>query len=172
MVEWHGGEPDDDELERSNRSLDALYRRYAGWLRTKLRQRFGRLDIETEDFVQEAYVRLARYDAGLRERYPKALLLQIASNLARDALRRRDVQRRFISGQPNWSALQLEADQLELLLFKQIILGLGAPYRDVLLLARFTAMSHADIAAHLGISVKTVEWRLSKALRLCAERMQ
>lgn len=40
-------------------------------------------------------------------------------------------------------------------------------YRDVFILSRFTGMSYLDISRKLGVSVKTVEYRMSRALALC-----
>jgi DNA-directed RNA polymerase specialized sigma24 family protein len=102
---------------------------------------------------------------------PRALLLAIASNLARDALRRarRAGGSAGISSDPH--ELPFEPDQYEQLLLKQLILALPPPYREVFLLSRFTAMTYEDIARHCGISVKTVEWRMSKALALCNQAL-
>ena len=61
-----------------------------------------------------------------------------------------------------------EADQL----LEQIIVDLPQNLRDVFLLSRFRRMTNHDIAEHLGISVKTVEWRMSKAMEHCMTKLR
>lgn len=163
-----------EALDRGrSRSLDRLYRRYADWLRGLLRHRHGLRPDLAEDLVQEAYIRIARYDVADANRHPQALLRQIAVNLARDHMRRN-----VVSGGLDgpWGPRPEEASEPSHqdtdLLLEQIILSLPPIYRDVFTLSRFTAMTYEDIACHLGIAVKTVEWRMSKALALCTEQMQ
>ena len=57
-------------------------------------------------------------------------------------------------------------------MLKQIILALPEAERQVLLMSRFEGMPHAAIARALGISVKTVEWRMSRALARCAAHLR
>jgi RNA polymerase sigma factor (sigma-70 family) len=153
----------------SDDRLEAYFRRYADWLGRTVRKRFGRSGVDADDVVQEAFLRLRRYTASERDERPRALLVAIASNVARDALRR--ARRGAANPDPLRIGDSLEADQYEQLLLKNVILGLPQPFRDVLLLARFTPMTHEQIAAHLGLSVKTIEWRMSRALALCAEAL-
>ena len=52
------------------------------------------------------------------------------------------------------------------------LLALPEAERQVLLMSRFEGMPHAAIARALGISVKTVEWRMSRALARCAAHLR
>lgn len=151
--------------------LDGLYRRYAGWLGGVLRRQLGAQSGAAEDLVQETYLRAARVEIDHGGNRPKALLRQIAINLARDHMRRHVIRGGLhIGGDEAERAFERMAhapDQEQQLMLKQVVLGLPAIYRDVFLLSRFTDMTYDEIARHLGISVKTVEWRMSKALALC-----
>jgi RNA polymerase sigma-70 factor (ECF subfamily) len=44
--------------------------------------------------------------------------------------------------------------------------------RDVFVLSRFSGMTNQDIAIHCGVSVKTVEWRMTRALAHIAEGLR
>jgi len=149
--------------------VDRLYRRYGTWLLRTLAMRFRATAIEVDDLVQETFLRVARYPAEDAARHPQALLARIAVNLARDQLRRNVVHGGLGEAELRpFSDAVVEDDRHEQLVLKQIVLGLPRPLRDVFLLSRYTGLTYDEIARHLGISVKTVEWRMSKALALCA----
>lgn len=154
-------------------SLDSLYRQYAGWLGRALSARFRATAVEVDDLVQETYLRASRYAPEEALRHPKALLLKIAVNLARDHMRR-NVVRGGLDGGPAAEAEQVAAagDQHETALLKEVILALPPIYRDVFVLNRFTGLTYEEIASHVGVSVKTVEWRMSRALAMCVERLK
>ena len=159
-------------------ALDLLYRRHAKWLGAVIRSRFRHLASDADDLVQETYLRIARYDSVEAGRNPKALLHRIAVNLARDHMRR-NVVRGGLAVQLGVDehshrdrALSVAPEQEATIRLKQLVLALPATYRDVFVLSRFSGMNNADIARHFAISIKTVEWRLSRALALCAEHMR
>ncbi len=151
--------------------LEQLYRSYAGTLVARLRRRFGA--DAAEDIVQEAFIKIGRYGATAPVRSPKALITRIAINLGLDQARGQAAQRTVdldaLETRPEGRA---EAEQTETLLLKQIILELPKPLQDVFILQRFGGMTYAEIARHCDVSVKTVEWRMSKALALCTARMR
>lgn len=154
-------------------SLAQLYRRYSGWLTGVLRKRYGAQ--VAEDLVQETYLRLAPYQAIQDIRYPRALLAQVASNLARDQHRRTMAVARTVGAlaiDQSMGEIASDADQLETLLYKQILLGMPRGYRDVYVLNRFGGLTYAEIANHCGLSVKAVEWRMSQALAYCAKHLR
>jgi RNA polymerase sigma factor (sigma-70 family) len=156
-------------------AVDLLYRRYSGWLNRMLSLRLRTTAVEVDDIVQETYMRVARYAFDEASRHPKALLMRIAVNLARDNMRRSVVRGGLAEqGEETGDLAQaaIGPDQDHLLELKRVILRLPPIYRDVFVLSRFTGLTYDEIACHIGISVKTVEWRMSKALAMCAEWMR
>jgi RNA polymerase sigma-70 factor (ECF subfamily) len=154
-------------------ALDALYRQYAGWLNKVMSGRLRATAVEVDDLVQETYVRVSRYAPEEASRHPKALLLRIAINLARDDMRRNVVRGGLAApDEASPASLAVASDQHELLQLKQIVLDLPPIYRDVFVLNRFTGLTYEEIASHVGISVKAVEWRMSRALEMCMTRMR
>ncbi len=158
-------------------SLDTLYRRYSAWLGGVLRRQLGSQAHAAEDLVQEAYIRVSRYGEDDANRHPRALLRRIGVNLARDHMRRHVIRGGLSPDAADESGEMsllpvVHAEQEHDLQLRQIILGLPPLYRDVFVLSRFTGMTYEEIGHHLGIAVKTVEWRMSKALALCAEQMR
>ncbi len=123
----------------------------------------------SEDVTQETFVRLAT--APIPIRHPKALLMTVATNLARDEIRRQKRQggahlsldQAYAENEP-WAA----PDQETALLLKQVILSMPKLYRNVFVLSRFAGLSYEEIAERCNVSVKTVEWRMTKALAHCA----
>lgn len=156
-------EPQGDWDERDD--LDRLYRRYAPWLGAMLRRRFGRgIEADADDLVQETYARLAPHDPSMIAR-PQALLMQVASNLAKDLLRRRAVRARHVQSvrhEPEDN--QLADSALEILLVKEAILSIPEAYLDVFILRRFHGLTYEQIATRCGFTVKSVEWRLARAV--------
>jgi RNA polymerase sigma-70 factor (ECF subfamily) len=154
-------------------SLEALYRQHSGWLGKVLAARFRSTPLDIDDLVQDTYVRLSRYEAEDAERHPKALLMRIAVNLARDHMRKNVVRGGLAPvDEEELAKLPAPADQHHLLQLKQMVLDLPPIYRDVFVLSRFTGLTYEEIASHVGVSVKTVEWRMSKALAMILSRFR
>jgi RNA polymerase sigma-70 factor (ECF subfamily) len=64
------------------------------------------------------------------------------------------------------------ADQEASVLLTEIVLRLPPLYRDVFVLSRAGNLTYEAIALRLGVPLKTVEWRMSKALAMCAVLMR
>lgn len=162
--------PEAHQASAAQSGLELLYRNHCEWLRRALRCRLRGANIEIEDVVQDTYVRITRYDSSKAQHKPKALLLRIALNLARDQFRRQSRQAaNDVCALENVSE---EGDQEYLLALKEAILGLPPDLQKVFLLARFTPLSNAQIAKQLGVSVKTVEYRMHQAMMLCSQRVE
>lgn len=152
-----------------------LFLLHGSWLRLFLLRRLRAQPADVEDIMQETYLRAARQPATVIV-HPKAFLSQMALNLFRDGKRREAVRAlyRQTAGQlvaaSAWSPGLLEQEAV--LELEQIVLDLPEKMRDVFVLSRFRHMSNAEISTTLGISIKTVEWRMGKALALCMSRLR
>lgn len=158
-----------EEAAAADAGIGDLYRRHSRWLARRLRRRFGD---DGDDFAQEAWRRLiAGYGRSALIRHPRALLLRIATNTGLDSLRqgaRRTRAEACGSAVPEAG----EPPQDMTMLMEQIILGLPEPLRDVFVLSRFGGLTNSQIAERLGISPKTVEWRMTRALARCAAELR
>lgn len=151
--------------------IDIIHRRYGAWLKAKLVRRYGVED--AEDLSQDTWLRLVPYQSINDIRYPKALLLRIAENLAADRFGRRAKRGRLVEEVVKIEGWGMELPaQIDALLARQIVIGLPQPLRDVFVLSRVGGLSNSQIAEQLGISPKTVEWRMTKALAHCAAQLR
>ncbi|MBU1376128.1 MAG: RNA polymerase sigma factor [Alphaproteobacteria bacterium] len=149
--------------------LDGAYRTHGAWLVAFLARRFGRE--VAEDLAQETFVRLAR--APLDWRTPKSVLARTALNVAQDHLRREGAQQRpRLVSDGGVTEGVTHPDQIETILHRQVVALLPRNLRDVYVLSRFGGMTYDEIATHAGISVKAVEKRMTKALKLCVARFR
>ncbi|MCB1553066.1 MAG: RNA polymerase sigma factor [Xanthomonadales bacterium] len=130
-----------------------------------------------EDLAQDAGVRILRMDAAQRDALnnPRAFLFHVATNLARDHLRKRMVRDAADSDLPQEGhspgADVVEQSREDLARVAQGIAQLPNRSREVLLLSRVRGYSHTEIGERLGIAAKTVENHLARALKDLAARL-
>jgi RNA polymerase sigma-70 factor (ECF subfamily) len=130
------------------------------------------------DLVQETYIRIANYPEPDAIENPRAFFFHIANNLALDHLRKRAFQDKFNSGEIGCETVASLAEeptaavnaiqQLERL--EILIEELPPIRRQVFLLSRVEGKSYKAIAQELGISERTVENHVYKALKMLKER--
>ena len=126
-----------------------------------------------QDVMHEAVVRALK--SGTVIRHPRAFLARVARNVAIDEARKLKVRGGValqLDTLPDQMAPWVGPEQEMVLLMKQVILGLPELYRDVFILSRFHGLSYQEIAAERGITVKAVEYRMSRALALCEEALR
>ncbi len=131
------------------------------------------------DVVQETFIRIWDHRASLDPDRPiLAYALRITDNLIRDAARRRSVRERHQSDvpQPNRSEGDDPEQALEVLMLQEqigsiISEDLPERCRSVFILSRFEGKSAGEIAALLGLSVKTVENQIGHALKVLRKRL-
>lgn len=129
-----------------------------------------------EDLAQEAGMRLIAAMPREHIENPRAFLFHAAANLARDQLRRRVVAQAHAESldevEPAPGTDHVAAVRQEVALVAKAIADLPARARAVLQLARIEGYSQKEIAAQLGITPKTVENHLTRALAQLTARLR
>ena len=170
--------PDDDAPDRQpgpaaggSLLLDRLFRSERALLTRFIARKIGDPD-EASDLTQEAFARLAGVLPGGLSGRPEAYLHRIVRNLLFDRSRRRRARRAHqhvpideeelppVAAEQSWT---IEAADL-LKRYQAAIADLTAPTKEIFLLHRIEELSYAEIAMRLGVTPRTVEYHVAKAL--------
>lgn len=149
-----------------------LYRAHHGWLVGWLRRRLG-CPHNAGDLAHDTFVRVLLRPEGERPREPRAYLATVAHGLMVDHLRRRDLERAYLTElaalpeavQPSAEELTLVVEALRAV--DRLLDGLAPKVRTAYLYSRLDGLAHAEIAALLGVSVARVRQYLASAARHC-----
>lgn len=166
---------EDRAVAREATAFEDLLRSCQPELLRYLRSRLHN-EADAADIAQEACARLLQYRDDPQIGDLRLMLFRIANNLLTDFWRR---NHRHCADQhvPLDDAGPLQAherpqveriaDHQALLALKRAIQHLPQKCRLVFMLSRFDGLSHGQIAARLGISVKMVEKHITRALLDC-----
>ncbi len=158
----------DSELAQAIRDSDAeafrtLYYRYYPVLYQFLCVRCHSSEL-ARDFMQELFTRIWQTRKRLNpDQSLKAYLYRIAHNLSIDHLRkkvREHAYRSELSRQEKLGSPDIE----NAMSIRKAIENLPHRYRLVFELSRYEGLTYSEIALACGISIKTVESRMSQAL--------
>jgi RNA polymerase sigma factor (sigma-70 family) len=157
----------DHEHERARPGLAEHRRR----LVRQLERAFGRREF-AEDVAQEAFLKVRNHYGQDDEDLPYALLWQVAVRTAIDKLRQNRTRAEVSTDpdttiaprawEPDWAAMEGERRR-EL---SEAIGRLSTPLRRAVSMRYILGMPRQEIADELGISVKAVEQRLTRALKI------
>ncbi len=128
-----------------------------------------------DEAAQEAFIRAWQHLPGYRPRSPfRNWLYRIATNVARDALRREektvDIDMVPVADSTQGPRAALEAQELSERV-QQAVLSLPPASRAVLVLREYEGLSYKEIADTLGIPMGTVMSRLNYARNLLRESL-
>jgi RNA polymerase sigma factor (sigma-70 family) len=137
-----------------------------------------RIDAATaEDVIQDVWVKLREHGNPQHWREPKAVVFAAAANLATDLGRHAAIVDRTAARESSFvdttsvtvepEACAEASNRLERI-FKALE-SLPPLCRDAFLLNRFEALTHAQIAARLGISKKSAQRYIERALDECLQ---
>jgi len=152
------------------KAFDALFR---AWYTPLVRYAFsfteGDMD-EAEELVQDTFAKLwTQRDVLEFQNSVKAYLYRMVHNQALNRLRANRVHERYTQHQARQMAQEFESpkDDPELAQrLRKVLDALPAQCRHVFELSRFEELKYREIAEQLGISIKTVETHMGKALRI------
>jgi RNA polymerase sigma-70 factor (ECF subfamily) len=157
-------------IEVNEPSFDVLFKT---WYAPLVRYAFSFTEgdqVEAEELVQDAFVKLwSQWNTIDIQHSAKAYLYRMVHNLALNRLRSGKVQVRYIQHQTRQMEHEFEsAHEIPELQDKiqKALKNLPAQCRQVFELSRFEELKYREIADQLGISIKTVETHMGKALRV------
>lgn len=142
------------------------------WLKTKLAVvRQGVPPQDADDLVQEAFLRLGRYEQDHEVHSREAFVMRAAANLIVDRSRRMAVSPVGAGNELDLSAIaatdplpdEQAESQARLDHLKEGLAALPEPVRRVLLMRRIDGMSFREIAIAENLSVNAVEKRVARA---------
>lgn len=148
-------------------------------LRAYLRAAFPKVR-DVEDVVQESYLRIWKARLVRPIASSKSFLFQVARHFIIDAVRReRTAQIESLGEMGALSVLEDRHNAVESLtyaekvsLLAEALASLPARCREIMILRKFKNVSHAEIAARLGISDRTVESQITRGMKLVAARLR
>lgn len=130
-----------------------------------------------EDIVQEAFIRVWTNRKKLETNTSiRSYLISLVQNLALNELRHRKVEMSY-QNMTRESILSLSPDEhmfyTELAdAYEAALAKLEPEVRDTLMLSRQEKLKYSEIATRLNVSVRTVESRISKALKFLQQNLQ
>ncbi|MEW6252214.1 MAG: RNA polymerase sigma factor [Planctomycetota bacterium] len=165
----------------SRQAAERLIREHEGWVRSAIYGVTGRAEL-VDDIAQQVWTRAWQGLPGLADgRQLRSWLYTIARNTAIDySMAHRRVQAAAVPLQHAAATPDrrdrgpdgtVAADELQKTLL-QAVQSLPALYREPFVLRHLENWSYAEIASVLGLSVETIETRLTRARRLLREMLR
>ncbi|MDR0281117.1 MAG: sigma-70 family RNA polymerase sigma factor [Paucimonas sp.] len=150
-------------------AVGALYVEHSPWLHGWLRKRMGN-PCDVADLVQDTFVKVLKARCALDIREPRHYLSTVAKGLMIDLFRRRSLEQAYLEALANLPPAHVPSAETQAMLFDtllemdRLLAGLGARVREVFILAQLDGLPYALVAERLGISLRTVNNHMAKAM--------
>jgi RNA polymerase sigma-70 factor (ECF subfamily) len=161
--------------EDNDYALREIFCRYNGRL-FKMAVSVLKDEAVAKDLVQELFIDLWRrrkssHIRNLSNYLSRAIKFQVLKQLRDNKIEDHHVKLAANLQFANQTEDSLNREELETLLRKAVD-ELPARCREIFIRSRFENLSHKEIALQLGISTKTVETQISKALQFLRDRVE
>lgn len=150
-------------------AVGELYAEHSSWLRGWLRKRMAN-HCDAADLVQDTFVKIIKARNALDIREPRVYLTTVAKGLMIDLFRRRSLEQAYLEALATLPAAQVPSAEAQTMLLEtlveldRLLAGLGARVRQVFILSQLDGLTYPQIANQLGISLRTVNNHMAKAM--------
>lgn len=150
-------------------SVGTLYVDHGPWLLGWLRKRMGN-HCDAADLVQDTFVKILKARTAEEIREPRHYLSKVAKGLMIDLFRRRSLEQAYLEALASLPPAHMPSSEAQAMMFETLVeldrmlAGLGAKVREVFVLAQLEGLPYAQIAERLGISLRTVNNHMAKAM--------
>jgi RNA polymerase sigma factor (sigma-70 family) len=155
--------------------LCALYRDHHGWLQTWLRRKLGNA-FDAADLTHDTFMRVLvawdrRGELDLRE--PRAYLTTVAGRVLLNHYRRLSLERAFLETLELLPEAQIPSTEDRVIILETLheidamLDRLDPKVRTAFLLAQLEGLTYAEVAAQLGVHVRTVKRYMATAFEEC-----
>lgn len=162
------------EVAKGKEWFKRVFDAYYESVRNYLYYLSGDIDL-SEDLAQDVFIKVWENRENVNDETIKPFLFRIGKNLFINNYKRKTLDIKFVNTKSDNTENESPEYILETKEFdKQLqdaLSSLPELCRTYFLLNRIDDMKYQDIAAHFGVSVKSVEKQMSKALRLLREKI-
>jgi RNA polymerase sigma-70 factor (ECF subfamily) len=154
--------------------FDQIFLEWYYPLRNSMYYKTGDMQV-AEDLVQDTFLKIWERRETIKPETVKSLLYKIANNLFLNRIEHEKVSFKFVTGYSGNDLSNAPDFELEMKDFdrrlQDTLADLDEKSRTVFLMNRIDELTYAQIADNLGLSVKAVEKRMSKAIAFLKERL-
>jgi RNA polymerase sigma-70 factor (family 1) len=161
-----------EELTRAE--FDALFRQYYKTIRNFVYFRCGDKDM-ADDIAQDTFVKLWEVRDRIDRKTVKSYLYTIAQNTTINQQKRQQLLYKFQKTKNSHLDSDTPEKIAEMAQYEErlqaVIASLPEGGREVFLMNRLEDLTYQEIADRLGLSVKAIEKRMSKVLKIIREQL-
>lgn len=152
------------------------YSEHSSWLLQWLSRRMP-CSTQASDLMQDTFEKLLKAEANHKLppsfNEPRHYLVTVAKRVLIDHLRRKDLEKAYLSALEQMPEPVQMSEEEKLVIFDLLLMldnmldGLGTKVKQTFIMVQLNGMSYAEIAAKLNISISSVTKYMAKATAQC-----